>query len=180
MISSAVFARYARALADVALEQGEEAAVERDLDLYEEIFRAVPSVLDVLDSPAIPRDAKDQVLSGLFANYPVSRTVANYLRILLDHHRIRYFAQVHESYSRIVNERKGIIRARVTSAAPLQPSELARLRECLSRITGKIVELSAVTDPDILAGVIVQIGSTIYDGSVRTQLDEMRRCLTRG
>ncbi len=180
MISSAVFARYARALADVALEKGEEASVQRDLELYQEIFHKVPSLLAAFDSPAIQRDAKDKVLSGLLARYPVCQTVGNYLRILLDHHRIRYFAPIYDSYVRIVNERKGVVSAQVVSAAPLQPAELARLRDSLSRITEKEVKLSATTDPDIVAGVIVQIGSTIYDGSVRTQLDEMQRLLAQG
>lgn len=180
MILSAVFARYARALADVALEKREEAVVQRDLELYREMFRQVPSLLEAFDSPAIQREAKDKVLSDLLAHYPVGQTAGNFLRTLLDHHRIRYFTEICDAYARIVNERKGIVSAQVTSAAPLGSAELSRLRESLSTITGKEVKLSVATDPDLLAGVIVQIGSTIYDGSVRTQLDEMRRFLAQG
>jgi F-type H+-transporting ATPase subunit delta len=177
MISSSIFARYARALADVTLAAGEDAAVRRELETYREIFRKVPALLDALDSPAIPRDAKERVVSGLLARYPVSRTTGNFLRILQDHHRIRYFEEIYHSYVRTVNERKGIVAARVTSAVPLSDKETALLHDTLCRSTGNQVTLEACTDPAILAGIVVQIGSTVYDGSVRTQLDQMRRRL---
>ncbi|MBZ5498202.1 MAG: ATP synthase F1 subunit delta [Acidobacteriia bacterium] len=179
MIPSAVFARYARALADVALANGEEAEVRRDLDTYREIFRQVPALLEALDSPAVQHEAKGKVLSGLLARYPVSQTVRNFLHILLDHHRILYFAAICDCYVKTVNERKGIVAARVTSAGPLGAQELSALRDSLMRVTGNQVTLSADTDPGLLAGLIVQIGSTVYDGSIRAQLEEMRRRLTR-
>jgi F-type H+-transporting ATPase subunit delta len=78
-----------------------------------------------------------------------------------------------------VDERKGIVAARVTAAASLNSAEQAALRESLARATGKQVNLTVGTDPDLLAGVIVQIGSTVYDGSIRTQLQEMRKRLER-
>jgi len=85
VISSSVFARYARALADVTLERGEDADVRGDLDTYREMFRRVPALLEALDSPAVRRDAKEQVLAELLSRYPVSRTSANFLRTLLAH-----------------------------------------------------------------------------------------------
>ncbi len=179
MISSSIFARYARALADVTLEKGEDAGVRRDLGTYREIFRQVPALLEALDSPAVQRDAKERVLAELLSRYPVSQSTANFLRILLVHHRIRYFAEICDGYDKTVNERKGIVAARVTTAAPLSDQQISVLQESLCRATGNRVTLSMATDPAILAGVVVQIGSTIYDGSVRTQLDEMRRRLAR-
>lgn len=179
MISSAIFARYGHALADVAFESGEDAAVRRDLDTYQEIFGQVPALLDSLDSPAVNRDAKDRVLTELLHRYPVAPMVRNFLRLLLDHHRIRYFAEIRAAYEKTVDERKGVIAARVTCAAPLQDAEHASLRASLARATGKQVNLNVETDPELLAGVIVQIGSTVYDGSIRTQLEEMRKRLVR-
>jgi len=179
VISSSVFARYARALADVTLERGEDPAVRRDLDTYREIFRQVPALLAAFDSPAVQRDAKERVLGELLSRYPVRQSSANFLRLLLSHHRIRYFAEICDAYVKTVNERQGIVAGQVTTAAPLGAEELAVLRESLFRATGRQVSLSTATDPDILAGVVVRIGSTIYDGSVRTQLDEMRRRLAQ-
>jgi F-type H+-transporting ATPase subunit delta len=179
VISSAIFARYGRALADVVLAKGEDAVVLRDLNTYREIFRLVPALLEALDSPAVQREGKERVLSELLARYPVCQTVGNFLRILLDHHRIRYFAEICDSYLKTVNERKGIIAARVTSAAPIGEKDLATLRKSLSMATGNEITFSVDTDPGLLAGVIVQIGSMVYDGSIRAQLEEMRRRLTR-
>jgi F-type H+-transporting ATPase subunit delta len=180
MISSAVFARYARALADVALETGQDGQVLRDLETYAEIFKAVPDLLPAFDSPAVPREAKEKLLSELFVRYPVCRITANFLRVLLGHHRLRYFLEICERYIRIVNERKGIVFARVRSAAPLSDRDLAVLRESLSRATGKSIAVELRTEPELLGGLIVQIGSIVYDGSIRTQLDEMKRCLAGG
>jgi len=179
VISTAIFARYARALADVVMENGEDAVVGHDLDTYREIFLRVPALLESFDSPAVPHEAKEKVLSALLTRYPVSPITQNFLRILLDHRRIRYFAEICDHYFKAVNERKGIIEAQVISAAPLGEDELSALRESLARATGNQVTMSVNTNPDLLAGLVVQIGSTLYDGSVRTQLDEIRRRLAR-
>jgi F-type H+-transporting ATPase subunit delta len=180
VIPSSVFGRYARSLADVALEKREDEAVRKDLDTYREIFRQVPALLEAFDSPAVPLDAKERVLAGLLARYPVTKTVRNFLRLLLDHRRIRYYAEIYDSYVKTVNERKGIVDARVTSAVPLGDKDLASLRASLATATGSTVTLSVNNDPALLAGLVVKIGSTVYDGSIRTQLDEMRRRLARG
>lgn len=179
MISSAIFTRYAHALADVALQSGEDALVRRGLDTYREIFLQVPALIESLDSPAVNREAKDRVLAGLIQRYPVATMVHNFLRLLLDHHRIRFFAEICDAFDKTVDERKGVVAARVTSAAPLNDAEQASLRASLAKATGKQVNLNVGTDPDLLAGVIVQIGSTVYDGSIRTQLEEMRKRLVR-
>jgi len=180
MISSAVFARYARALADVAVEMGQAAAVERDLQLYGEIFRAVPDLLTAFDSPAVPRDAKEKLLSELLDRYPVCQISSNFLRVLLGHYRLRYFHEVQRQYVKTVNDRKGIVTAQVRSAALLTGGELTVLRERLARAMGKEVTLEIQADAELLGGLIVQIGSTVYDGSVRSHLEEMRRSLIGG
>jgi F-type H+-transporting ATPase subunit delta len=179
VIPSAIFGRYARALADVTLANGEDAGVRRDLDTYREIFRQVPALLAALDSPAVRRDEKERVLAALMERYPVCPTTRNFLRMLQDHHRVRYFSEICDGYVRTVNDRKGIVAARVTTAAPLRDQESAALCDHLSSALGKQVMLTAGTDPELLAGVVVQIGSKVFDGSIRTQLAEMRRRLAK-
>jgi F-type H+-transporting ATPase subunit delta len=177
MISSAVFGRYARSLADVVLEKNEESAVTAELAAYREIFKAVPNVVTALDSPAVPHESKLRLLGALTEKYPVGGTARNFLRVLIDHHRIRYFEEIFQSYVKTVNERRGILQARVTAAYPLSQDELSALSGSLSGATGKKVTLDVRTDPGLVGGLVVQIGSTVYDGSVRSQLDEMRRRL---
>jgi F-type H+-transporting ATPase subunit delta len=177
MISSAVFARYARALVDVAMEKQDEPRVTQDLQTYREIFRTVPDLLDVFHSPAVPRDAKQRLLNELIAHYPVGPTTANFLQVVLQHNRFRYFHEIFDYYLRAVNERKGVMAAQITAPAELSDRELADLRKALASATGGAVTLSVRTDPSLLGGLVVQIGSTVYDGSIRRQLAEMRQRL---
>jgi F-type H+-transporting ATPase subunit delta len=174
MIPSAVLARYARALADVAFEQKFEPVVTADIGTYREIFRSVPELLHAFDNPAIPRDAKKGVLAGLISLYPAHALTGNFLQTLLEHHRIRYFDEVAVLYGRTVNERKGIVSARVVTAAPLLERDQAVLRNSLRSLTGREVDMAIQTDTELVGGIVVQMGSTVYDGSVRRQLAEMR------
>jgi F-type H+-transporting ATPase subunit delta len=177
VIPSAILGRYARSLTDVVFEENLEPDVTGDLKTYNEIFQAVPDLLDAFHTPAVPREVKERLLGEVMAKYPVNRVSANFLRILLRHNRIRYFQPIFESYLKHVNERKGVLAAAVTTAAPLSRQEAARLGETLAGITGKSISMEFQTDPDLMGGVIVRMGSTIYDGSIRTQLAEVRRRL---
>ncbi len=118
MTPTAVFARYARALVDVVMEQQEEPRVTEELKTYREIFQ-VPDLLDVLHSPAVPRETKRRLLDRLMARYTVTSTTANFLHVILERNRIRYFEEIFDYYLKSVNNRKGIISAEVTSAQPL-------------------------------------------------------------
>lgn len=177
MISSAVSSRYARALADVAFPSGLEDEVGRDLALYRDIFQAVPDLLQALDSPAIPREAKERLLRELMARYPVQQVSGNFLRVLLEHNRIRHFSDIRDAFVRVSNERKGIVSAQVVAAAPLDEQEVRQLQEHLAKATGREVLLHVRTDAGLVGGLVVQIGSTVYDGSIRTQLNEVKRRL---
>jgi F-type H+-transporting ATPase subunit delta len=177
MIATSVFASYARSLVDVVFEKNVEAEVTRDLFLYRDIFQAAPEVLDAFHNPAVPRDAKKRVLDELLARYPAGQIAANFFHVLLDHNRIRYFQEILDRYTNTLNERKGIVSARVTSASPLSEAEVVALRESLVRTVGRAVTLSVRTDQELLGGLVVQVGSTVYDGSIRRQLAEMRQRL---
>ena len=177
MIPSAILGRYARSLADVVFEENLEEKITEDLRTYSEIFRAVPDLLEVFHSPAVPRENKEKLLGELMARYPVNPITSNFLRILLQHNRIRYFQQILDGFLKSVNERKGVVSAQVTAAAPLSGQELKNLADRLADITGKMINIELKTDASLLGGVVVQIGSTIFDGSIRTQLADMKRRL---
>jgi F-type H+-transporting ATPase subunit delta len=178
MIPSAILGRYSRSLAEIAFEENLEQAITEDLNTYNEIFRTVPALLEAFHSPAIPRETKEKLLSEIMARYPVNTITSNFLRILLQHNRIGFFPQLVDAYVKSVNERKGVVTAQVTTVAPLSPQDLKSLETKLTGITGKIVNLELKTDTGLLGGIVVQVGSTIFDGSIRTQLSEMRRLLT--
>ena len=177
MTSTAVYARYARSLVDVVMDRGVESEVNSSLELYRSIFAAVPDLLKTFDSPAVPREAKERVLSDLLVRYPADSTTDNFLRILLANNRIRHFAEIVEYYTKALNNRKGILAAKVTSASALSEKEAGILAGRLTEALGKEVKMDVATDPDLLGGLVVQIGSTVYDGSVRKQLDEVKKRL---
>lgn len=177
MIPSAILGRYSRSLAEIVFEQGVERKVTEDVALYGDIFRAVPDLLEVFHSPAVPRDSKERMLSELLIRYPVHPVAANFLRVLLQHNRIRYFEPIRDGYLKSVNERKGIVSAQVTAAVTLSADEMKKLTDLLAGITGKRVHVELTTDAGLLGGIVVQMGSTIFDGSIRTQLAEMKKRL---
>jgi F-type H+-transporting ATPase subunit delta len=177
VISSAILGRYAKSLAEIVFEEKIDETVARDLKTYSEIFRAVPDLLEALDSPALPRDAKEKILGELMSRYPVHTVSSNFLHVLLQNNRIRYFQEILDGFLKSVNEQKGIVSAKVTSAVPLGQAELKFIEERLAEITGKRVNVELNTDESLLGGVVVQIGSTHFDGSVRAKLAEMKRRL---
>jgi len=177
VISSAVLGRYAKSLAEIVFEEKIEETVSEDLKTYSEIFRAVPDLLEVMDSPAMPREVKEKLLGELMARYPVHSISSNFLRVLLQNNRIRYFQEILENFLKSVDEQKGIVSARVTAAAPLSQDELKILGDKLGEIAGKYVKVEMKTDESLLGGIVVQIGSTHFDGSIRTQLADMKRRL---
>jgi F-type H+-transporting ATPase subunit delta len=177
VIPSAILGRYARSLAEVVFEENIEQKVTEDLATYNEIFHAVPDLLGVFHSPAVPRESKEKLLGALLSRYPVAQVTANFLRVLLQHNRIRYFVQIRDHYLNSVNENNGIVSAQVTVAAPLSDHAVKNLEDRLGKLTGKRVYVELKTDDDLLGGIVVQLGSTIFDGSIRTQLAEMKRRL---
>src|SRR5512136_2840794 len=158
MIPSAILGRYARSLAEIAFEENMEQKITEDLQTYNEIFRAVPDLLEAFHTPAIPRETKEKLLAEVMAQYPVNSITSNFLRILLQHNRIRFFPQIVDGYIKSVNERKGIVTARVTTAATLSPRDLKNLESRLTGITGKTVNLELKTDAGLLGGIVVQVG----------------------
>jgi F-type H+-transporting ATPase subunit delta len=177
LISSAILGRYANSLAEIVFEENIEEKVTADLRTYSEIFRAVPDLLETLHSPAVPREAKEKLLDELIARYPVNLITSNFLRILLQNNRIFYFQEILDGYLKSVGEHKGIVSAHVTAAAPMTQEELKKIEDRLAGITGKRVNVELHTDSSLLGGIVVQIGSTNFDGSIRTRLSDIRRRL---
>jgi len=178
VIPSAVLGKYARSLAEIVFEEEIEESVTGDLKTYREIFRAVPDLQQALDSPALPRETKIKLLDELAARYPLNPITSNFLRVLLQNNRIRYFQEIFDIYIKSVNEHKGVVSAVVTTAAPLNPQEVKSIEDRIAAMMQKRVKLEMRTDASLLGGMTVQIGSTSFDGSVRTRLAEVRLRLT--
>ena len=178
MIPVAIFGRYARALAEVAFEQNIEDKVAEDLRMFSEILSAHSDVSGVFDSLAISRDEKEKLLDAFLTKHPVTPVVSNFLRILLERNRMHWFQGIFDHFLELVNKRKGIVSARIVTAVPLDDDGVGRIEKRLGKITGKTVVAATVeTDENLLGGMVVSVENTIYDGSVRTQLEDMKHRL---
>jgi F-type H+-transporting ATPase subunit delta len=166
--------RYAGALVDVALERKQAEQVKQELASFAGLLRQSPELNTFLSNPAIPRAGKHAVIEQLVARMGASRTLRNYLFVIVDQRRAALLPEIEQAFSTLLDARMGVTQATVISAAELTGPERAELDRALSRLTGRKVQSQWKLDPDLIGGVVVRIGSTIYDGSVREQLERLR------
>ena len=167
--------RYAEALAEAASAQGQLVTAAEELHAFAHLVAQSKDLQDVFASPAITPDDKSKVLEALIERSKPMPFVANFLRVLLKNYRIPYIAEIDEAYAAEVDERIGVVTADVTTASPLTDAERQVLANKLTAMTGKKVKLSFVTDPELIGGVVTRIGSRVYDGSIRAQLEAVKR-----
>jgi F-type H+-transporting ATPase subunit delta len=170
--------RYATALADVVTARGEAQEVKEELAAWSEMMQSNEQLLEVFRNPTIPYEQKRKVLSTLIARARVRPTTANFLQVLLQNQRLAELSEVNKRFAQILDERSGVVSAEVTTARPVAQSSQAALHEKLAAMTGKSVRLSFTTDEELIGGIVTRIGSTIYDGSVRNQLQQVRERMT--
>ncbi|HEY3039767.1 MAG TPA: ATP synthase F1 subunit delta [Pyrinomonadaceae bacterium] len=173
MSSQAVARRYASALADVIIELGEEAPVQQELAAWEEMIIGSGPLLEAFSNPTVAYQQKAKVLDELIGRTKVRPTTANFLRILLRNQRLAELPQVNAKLAQILDERSGVVSAKVISARPVSERIKTSLEEKLAQLTGKRIRLSFDTDETLIGGIVTRIGSTIYDGSVRNQLERL-------
>jgi F-type H+-transporting ATPase subunit delta len=180
MSVTTIASRYARALADVIAERGETEAVAAEVEQFARLVEEHKELHDVFASPVVPLERKRAVLDELVARLRPRQTTDNFLRVLLTNQRLHNIGHVRQALARVLDERRGVVAAEVTTARELNEPERQMLADRLRAATGKQVRLSFRTDPEIIGGVVTRIGSLVYDGSIKTQLAELRQQLIRG
>lgn len=172
--------RYAKALFDVAItENAELGRIEKDLSEITELLQENTELMRAVDAANVPDAARKAVMERVLDTIGVTAPVKKLLVLLTEQRKLAYLKDLAEAYRERLLQHQNIIRADVTSAAPLSPEKTTALAESLSKATGKKVELSISVDPELLGGVVARIGSTVYDGSVKTQLQQLRRELVK-
>jgi len=173
---AAVASRYARALVDVVLEQKIDGAVEQVNSIVDAI-KENDKLRKVWEAPDIPADQKRRLLDAIGSRLGLSRTVRNFFAVLIDHQRIPMVEQIARQFEVELDAALGIAEAQVSSARALSDEEKRQIESRVAAITGKRVRARYEADPELLGGVMVQVGSTIYDGTVRGQLQKLREQL---
>lgn len=178
MTLSAVATRYASALADVITAGGAPlAGVARELRAFERALAESPELHNALITPAVPASRKKAVVSRVGDALELSRVARNFLFVLVDKRRIPSLAGILDRLDEILDERMGFARANVASAREMTEEQRALVTTQLERLTGKRIRMHFKVDGSLIGGVVARIGSTVYDGSVRGQLDTLGRKL---
>ena len=180
MTLSAVATRYAKALADVTTAAAglppEEALSQ--LRAFEAALAASHELQNALTTPAVPASRKRAVVARIADILKLSLIARNFLFVLIDHRRIALLGEILHSFELIVDERLGFARAEVSSPRELTESQRGAISGQLERLTGKRIRMRFAVDPALIGGVVARIGSTVYDGSVRGQLQTLGRRLS--
>lgn len=179
-MASAVANRYAHALVDIVMAPG---SALKPVDAVAQL-NAVVALIDesqelrtALMTPAIPTSRKRAVMGQLMERTGASPLVRNFVYVIIDHRRIAAIGEIREALELQLDERLGFVRAQISSAAPLTPALSSGLEARLASLTGKKMRLRFAVDPSLIGGVVARIGSTVYDGSVRGELQELGRKL---
>jgi F-type H+-transporting ATPase subunit delta len=172
--------RYAAALADVVESRGEAREVQEELAAWVGMTRESAELGEVFRNPTVPYEQKRRVLESLVARARVRPTTANLLRVLLQNHRLGDLEEVSRQFAHELDRRSGVVAAEVTTARPLAPPAQEALRARLGGLTGREVRLRFEVDESLIGGVVTRIGSTVYDGSVRGQLRQVRQKMLGG
>jgi len=178
---AAVLGRYARAYADVAVKQ--KLNPEKTIAEFEEMAAAIHGsreLRNVLANPAVSREQKLNLLDSIIKHVGATRMLRNFLAVLIDHRRIGNIGDVVEQFKQELDRRLGIADAKVSSVRELTAAEKKSLEKELAEITGKTVRATYSEDASLLGGVVVRVGSTIYDGSVLGRLQRMREQIAAG
>ncbi len=178
---SAISSRYAKALADAVLASGSGTDPRQaltELRAFEHLVDSSPELRNVLLSPAVPTVRKRAVVARLAPTVPLSPLVRNFLFVVIDRRRAGLLGEMAAALEAALDERLGVVRAEVRSPVPLDPGQQAALGQELSKVANKQVRCEFFVDPSLIGGVVARMGSTVYDGSVRTQLETLRERLT--
>jgi F-type H+-transporting ATPase subunit delta len=165
--------RYASALADVVIERREQREVQAEIQSWASLIVNNPQLKEVFANPTVAYDQKRGVLEALLNRTRVRETTASFLRVLLQNQRLAQLPEIAERFGQILDERGGVVAAEITTARPI-PEELKKaLHDTLASATGRTVRLTFATDEAIIGGLVARIGSTIFDGSVESNLERL-------
>ena len=173
--------RYARALLDVAVkEKADLGQIENELSQFADLFKQYPLLEKVLLNPAVPVPRKRAAVTDLLAKAKFTPIVTKLLALLADRDRLVLVPDLFAAYSDRLLDFRGVVRAEVTTAAPLDTPRADAFQKGLAALTGRTVLLATKIDPAIIGGLVARIGSTVYDGSVTRQLEKMKERLVEG
>ena len=170
--------RYAHAFASVAASSHlDTAGAQQQLDDFSKTLAGSHELREVLMNPSIANDQKLRVLDAIAARISIFPQVRNFLAVIIDHQRVAELDEIIAEYRAVANEQSHMAEAEITSAHPLNNQDRAELEAQVARLAGGRVRATYHQDASLLGGAVVRIGSTVYDGSIRAQLQRLKQKL---
>ena len=174
MSTRASAARYARALLDVVIKEGNPEQAEQELSALAGLFTGNLELQKTLTNPAVPVAAKRGVVEALVSRVTPLPSLGKLMLMLADRNRLALLPELAAFYRERLMEHRQIVRVEVTTAMPLPPDRAAQFQHRLAAATGRRVTMATSVDPSLIGGAVARVGSTVYDGSIATQLAKMR------
>lgn len=176
----AVARRYAKALLLIGKEDGRADDYREELDRFVSTLLDTPDLERAILNPLYDDAGRKRVLAVAIEKLGFSQTLSAFLNLLFDKGRLEFIHSIHEFYKSLADELRGVAQASLISATELPGDTVDKIRDALSRRTGKEVQLDVQTDPELIGGLVTRIGDLVLDGSIRTQLQNMKETLKRG
>ena len=172
--------RYAKALFGLASDDHRHREVRNEIESLGSLFDESRELRDALLTPLHPAAERKSAIRAIAQRASLSPLVQNFLCYLIDQRRLIDFSEIIDAYGAFSDEAEGMVTAEVVAASPLDDRRKDRLRRALSERTGQEVKLEIVVDPKLIGGAIAKVGDLVFDGSLRTQLGQLRANLTKG
>ena len=180
MRNLAIARRYAKALLLIAKEDGQTETYRGELQAVTDMFLQQKELDQSVNNPLHDLEARRKVLAIVMEKLNLSPTLSSFLMLLFDKRRFGFLDSINDNYQRMADEVKGVARASLVAATELPAETIEKIRTTLSSKTGKDIILEVEQDPGLIGGIVTRIGDLVLDGSIRTQLLNMRETLKRG
>lgn len=173
-MTSGVSGRYASALFELAREQNELDKVDQDLGKFQAMLEQSPDLARLVESPAFAAEEQERALGAVMDWASIGATTGNFLRVVTRNRRLFAAEDMIKGFRQQLALHRGEMTAEVQSATPLSDQQLAALKSTLKASYGKDVRLDAKVDPSLLGGLVVKVGSRMFDSSLRTKLMNLK------
>ena len=180
MKNQSIARRYAKALLMIGRADGKADSYKDELNQFSGLIAREVVLERVINNPLYKAAERKKVLADLVVKLNLSKVMASFLKLLFDKGRFVFLGAVNEFYQKLADDLKGVARASLVSANELSSETVEKIRKALSKKTGKDIVLDIKTDPALIGGVVTKIGDLVLDGSIKTQLLNMRESLKRG
>ncbi|MFC1828930.1 ATP synthase F1 subunit delta [Thermodesulfobacteriota bacterium] len=172
--------RYAKALLLIGKEDGQAETYRKELDGFARLIEKEKDLEQALSNPLYDVADRKKVLLTLIEKLNLSKVMASFFTLLFDKGRVGFLGSINDFYQKLADELQGIARADLVSATELSSETVENIRTTLSDMTGKDILLEVKQDPGLIGGIVTRIGDLVLDGSIKTQLLNMRESLKRG